>query len=139
VTVYTHLGPTPIGWVILINCLLFIGITSRMISASALLSAVPAPADRGAYMSISSSLQQVSGGFAAIVAGLIVTETSTGALEHFDTVGYVLAATILITTTLIYFISRRVEAMVSTTSTATPATTVPAYSPSGTGPTRARP
>jgi predicted MFS family arabinose efflux permease len=154
VTVYTHLGPTPIGWVILVNCLLFIGITSRMISASALLSAVPAPADRGAYMSISSSLQQVSGGFAAIVAGLIVTETSTGALEHFDTVGYVLAATILITTTLIYFISRRVEAMVNTSSTAAPATaapatpapattapatTVPAYSPSGTGPTRARP
>ncbi|HEX4583309.1 MAG TPA: MFS transporter [Burkholderiaceae bacterium] len=109
VVIYTHLGVTPIGLVILVNCLLFVGVFSRMISASALISAIPAPTDRGAYMSISSSLQQVSGGFAAIVGGLIISVSGTGALEHFDVVGYVLVGTTLITLVMMYFISRRVE------------------------------
>ena len=109
VLIYTHLGVTPIGLVILVNCLLFVGVFSRMISASALISAIPAPSDRGAYMSISSSIQQVSGGLAAIVGGLIVSESATGALEHFDVVGYVLVGTTLITLVMMYFISRSIE------------------------------
>jgi predicted MFS family arabinose efflux permease len=109
VVIYTNLGVTPLGLVVLVNCLLFIGVFSRMISASALISAIPAPSDRGAYMSISSSIQQISGGVAAMVGGLIVSVSSTGALEHFDVVGYVLVGTTLITLVMMYFISRRVE------------------------------
>jgi len=109
VLIYTHLGVTPIAVVILINCVLFIGVFSRMISAQALISAIPSAADRGAYMSISSSIQQVSGGFAAIVAGLIVSESASGALEHFDIVGYVLVGTTLITLAMMYFISQRIR------------------------------
>jgi predicted MFS family arabinose efflux permease len=109
VLIYTHLGVTPLGLVILVNSLLFVGVSSRMISASALVSAIPDPADRGSYMSISSSVQQVSGGLAAILGGLIVSETRTGALEHFDVVGYVLVGTTLVTLVMMYFISRRVE------------------------------
>ena len=60
-------------------------------------------------MSISSSIQQVSGGLAAILGGLIVSETTTGALEHFDVVGFVLVGTTLVTLVMMYFISQRVE------------------------------
>jgi predicted MFS family arabinose efflux permease len=108
VMIYTHLGVTPISLVILINSLLFVGVSSRMISASALISAIPYAADRGSYMSISSSIQQISGGIAAVLGGLIVSETNTGALEHFDVVGYVLAGSTLITLVMMYFISRRI-------------------------------
>jgi predicted MFS family arabinose efflux permease len=110
VIIYTHLGLTPISVVILVNSLMFVGVISRMISASALISAIPKPADRGSYMSISSSLQQISGGLAAVVGGLIVTESSSGALQHFDRVGYVVVASSLITVVMMYFISRRVVA-----------------------------
>ena len=110
VMIYTHLGVTPISLVILINSLLFLGVSSRMISASALISAIPYPADRGSYMSVSSSIQQISGGLAAIVGGLIVSETSAGALEHFDVVGYVVTGSTLITLVMMYFISRRIGA-----------------------------
>jgi predicted MFS family arabinose efflux permease len=110
VMIYTHLGVTPISLVILINSLLFLGVSSRMISASALISAIPYAADRGSYMSISSSIQQISGGLAAIVGGLIVSETGTGALEHFDVVGYVVTGSTLITLVMMYFISRRIGA-----------------------------
>jgi len=110
VVIYTHLGFTPISLVILVNSLMFVGVISRMISASALISAIPKPADRGSYMSISSSIQQISGGLAAVLGGLIVTESSSGALQHFDRVGYVVVASSLITVAMMYFISRRVAA-----------------------------
>ena len=110
VVIYTHLGFTPITLVILVNSLMFIGVISRMISASALISAIPKPADRGSYMSISSSIQQISGGLAAVLGGLIVTESSSGALQHFDMVGYVVVASSLITVAMMYFISHRVTA-----------------------------
>ena len=60
--IYTHLGVTPLPTVIIVNAVLFIGITARMISASALMSAVPDAAHRGGFMSVNSSLQQIAGG-----------------------------------------------------------------------------
>ena len=116
VTIYTHLGVTPIALFILVSSLLFIGVSSRMIAASALISAIPAAADRGSYMSISSSIQQISGGFAALLGGVIVSVTTTGALRHFDVVGYVLVASTLITLVMMYFISRRVDTAASLSS-----------------------
>ncbi len=109
VLIYTNLGVTPLHIVILVNVLLWIGVSSRMISSAALISAVPSLADRGSYMSISSSLQQISGGFAAMLAGVIVREAPSGAIEHFDIVGYVLVTTTLLTAVMMYFINRRVE------------------------------
>jgi predicted MFS family arabinose efflux permease len=109
VLIYTNLGVTPIQTVILVNVLLFIGVSSRMISSAALISAIPNPPDRGSYMSISSSLQQFSGGIAAAVAGTVVKETPSGALEHFDIVGYIVVASTLLTLIMMYFINRRVE------------------------------
>jgi predicted MFS family arabinose efflux permease len=109
VLIYTHLAVTPLLWVIVVNCLLYLGVSSRMISSSALVSGIPTPADRGAYMAISSSIQQVSGGVAAMVGGMIVSQTSSGLLLHFDLVGYVLVCTTLITLIMMFFISRMVE------------------------------
>jgi predicted MFS family arabinose efflux permease len=111
VVIYTHLHLSPFWVLVATVVVLQVGIFSRMISASALMSALPKPADRGSYMSISSSLQQVSGGVAAIVAGLIVVQTPEGSLLHFDTVGYVLVCTTLASLTMMYFINRRVHGM----------------------------
>jgi predicted MFS family arabinose efflux permease len=118
VLIYTHLGLTPIRVVILVNCLLYIGVTSRMITASAMISAVPQPADRGAYMSISSSIQQISGGLAAVLGGLIVTQSGSGELQHYDVLGYVLVGSTLITLVMMYFISRRIAAPATLSSVA---------------------
>jgi predicted MFS family arabinose efflux permease len=107
VVIFTHLAVTPLWELVAILVILQIGIFSRMISASALMSALPASADRGAYMSISSSLQQVAGGVAAVLSGMIVIEGSDGVLVHFDRVGYVLVGTTLLTLSMMYFINRR--------------------------------
>jgi predicted MFS family arabinose efflux permease len=109
VSIYTHLGITPLGLVILVNVLLYIGVSSRMIASSAMISAIPSPPDRGSYMSVSSSLQQFAGGIASAIAGLIVIQTPNGALKHFEIVGYVLAATTGLSLWLMYRIQRRID------------------------------
>jgi predicted MFS family arabinose efflux permease len=89
--VYTNLGVTPLILVMALNILMMIGIMSRMIPSSALTSAIPEMADRGAFMSINASLQQIAGGIAAAVAGMIVSQKGKGApLEHYNVVGYVI-------------------------------------------------
>jgi predicted MFS family arabinose efflux permease len=108
VIIFTHLAITPLSLLVTVLVILQIGIFSRMISASALMSALPAPADRGAYMSISSSLQQMAGGVAAVLSGMIVVEGADGVLVHFDRVGYVLVGTTLLTLSMMYFINRRI-------------------------------
>lgn len=86
---YTRLGITPIWVVMGINIVMFTAISARMVSAQALASAIPAAPDRGAYMSISSSMQQLAGGVASSCAGLIVAQTGDGPLEHYERLGYV--------------------------------------------------
>ncbi len=91
--IYTNLPVIPMGLVILVNIILFISTSARMVPSSALLTAVPELKDRGAFMSVNASLQQVSGGIAAIIAGLIVVQDSpTAPLRHYDTLGYIVAA-----------------------------------------------
>lgn len=110
VIIYTNLGVTSLSMVILVNVVLFCAIFSRVIPAQALMSAVPTPASRGAFMAVTSSLQQISGGIASVIAGLIVVETAGGKLDHFDTLGYILTATALISVYLMFNINRQVEA-----------------------------
>lgn len=109
VVTYTHLGPSPLWKVIAINSVLFVFIMSRMISASALTSGVPAPADRGAYMSISSSLQQLSGGVAASIAGMIVVQSPDGRIGRYDVLGWVAAAAMSATVLLMFNVHRLVR------------------------------
>lgn len=119
VVIYTHLGVTPLWALVLISIILNVGIFSRMIASQALISAVPAPPDRGAYMSITSSLQQMAGGIASAIAGLIVVQTKQGPLLHFDILGYILVVTTLITLSMMYFINRRIEGSKAVPSPAT--------------------
>ncbi|MGE0763901.1 MAG: MFS transporter [Bdellovibrionales bacterium] len=104
--IYTNLGVTPFAVAVMINVIFFVGIFSRIISSQALMSAIPDPATRGSFMSVSSSLQQISGGIASVIAGLIVVQAPGGQLEHFDTLGYILVGTTAITLVMMFFIHR---------------------------------
>jgi len=85
-----------------------------MITSSALMTAVPEPQDRGAFMSINASVQQIAGGIAAWVAGLIVLQSNNNSpLKHYDILGYVVIGTMFITVVLMYFLNRYVQVKVS--------------------------
>lgn len=108
VLIYTHLGTTPLYIAVIVNSLLFIGIFSRIIPTQALTSAIPATTDRGAFMAVSSSLQQISGGVAAAFAGVIVSRADDGKILHFDTLGFILIGTTLFTMGIMYFVNKMV-------------------------------
>jgi predicted MFS family arabinose efflux permease len=102
ILIYTHLtGPSTVWIVTLISVIMFVGISSRIISAQALMSGIPAQAMRGSFMSISASVQQFSGGIASILAGIIVHENMNGTLEHFDRLGWVVSCSLIITVLMI--------------------------------------
>jgi predicted MFS family arabinose efflux permease len=108
VGLYCNLGRTPLAAVLVLNAVLFVAITCRMISASALISAVPDLPDRGAFMSINASLQQFSGGVGAWVAGRIVVQASDGHLQRYDVLGYVVMGAMILTVVLMFPINRAV-------------------------------
>jgi len=103
---YTNLSASPLWLVMIFNVLMMMGIMSRMIPSGALSSAIPDPKDRGAYMGINSSLQQLAGGIAAAVAGMIVVQKTTSSpLEHYNTVGYVVVGISIISIYLLHRVS----------------------------------
>lgn len=109
VGIYTNLGPTPLWLVMIINVCLFVGISSRMISSSALVSALPAPQDRGAFMAINSAIQQFSGGLASAIAGMIVFQTPNGEFEHYNILGLVVIASMVFATIMMWRVNQYVQ------------------------------
>jgi predicted MFS family arabinose efflux permease len=108
VLIYTHLGHVSLFVVVAVSVLMFVGIFSRMIPSQALMSAIPEPAKRGSFNAINASMQQMAGGVASVVAGMVVMQDADGSLEHFDWLGYVIVATTLLSLWLMYFIQRAV-------------------------------
>jgi MFS transporter, DHA1 family, inner membrane transport protein len=101
----TNLTVMPL-WVILgIAGLFFIATTARMIPMQAMVSNVVSPEQRGGFMSINSSIQQISSGIAANIGGFMVIKTADGHLENYDWVGYL--SILLIFSTV--FLANRLE------------------------------
>ncbi len=109
VSIYTNLGVTPLWMVLIINIFMFFGITGRMIGSSTLISTLPEPQDRGAFMSINSSIQQISGGISAFVAGLIIHQSASGKLENYPLLGIVVNISTLAALGLIYWLSQHLK------------------------------
>ncbi|WP_222597041.1 MFS transporter [Chitinophaga pinensis] len=107
---YTNLGVTPLLPVMGLNVVMMMGIMGRMVPSAALTSAIPALEDRGTFMSVNSSLQQIAGGVAAAMAGFIVTQPAKGApLEHYSTLGYITLGISLLTIWLVMGVDRLVK------------------------------
>ncbi|HEX2860987.1 MAG TPA: hypothetical protein VHN79_05080, partial [Lacunisphaera sp.] len=94
---------------IIVSVVMFAAVTGRMASAGALMSAVPAAPDRGAFMSISASLQQMAGGIASFLAGLLVYQGPSGRIEHYPRIGVVVSGATVLTILLMYRVHRLVR------------------------------
>lgn len=92
VLIATHLGPVP-WWAALLNStVFFVLVSGRMIPGMAMISAAAEPHVRGTFMSLISSVQMLASGLASLVAGVIITRSSGGQLEHYNIVGYLAVA-----------------------------------------------
>ena len=88
ILVTTNLIPVPL-WVVLVNqTAFFVLISGRMIPAMAIVSQMVEPKIRGTFMSLIGSVQMLASGIASVVAGLVVTISTNGRMEHYNLVGY---------------------------------------------------
>jgi len=109
IIIYTNLIPVPLWQVIVISSLMFVGVMSRVIPATALMTAVPEVEDRGAFMSLNSSLQQIAGGIASVIAGWVIIQQPGGKLFHFNTLGYLCIGLMVACGFCMYVINRRIQ------------------------------
>jgi predicted MFS family arabinose efflux permease len=110
IVIYANLGPVSFWIVLIMNLGLQVGFMSRTVPSIALTSALPQKKDRGAFMGINSSLQQIAGGFAAAISGMIVVQNDKfSPLEHYDTLVYVVVLLSIISVFLLLRVSRIVK------------------------------
>ncbi|MCC6690202.1 MAG: MFS transporter [Bacteroidia bacterium] len=110
VIIYTNLYMIPFWLVILMNVAMMIGIMSRMVPSMALITALPQAQDRGAFMSINTSLQQIAGGVAAAVGGIIVVQKDKfSPLENYNVLGYLIVLLSAITILMVNRVSKLVN------------------------------
>ncbi len=110
VLIYANLVPVPFWIVVVLNVLMMMGVMARMIPSVALVSALPELRDRGAFMSINSSLQQLAGGIAAAIGGMIVVQKDNfSPIEHYDTLALVVAVFVGICVYVLSLVSKIVR------------------------------
>ncbi|HEX8015306.1 MAG TPA: MFS transporter [Flavobacterium sp.] len=110
VAIYTNLSVTPLWLVAIFNVLMMAGVMSRMIPSTALVTAIPVAEDRGAFMSINSSLQQIAGGIAAAFAGMIVVQKDKfSPIEHYNTLGFIIIGISILSILLMFRVSKLVK------------------------------
>ncbi len=99
----TNLGEVSLVTVLVVSTSFFILISGRFVPVMAIITSSVSKANRGAFMGINSSLQQMSMGIASVLAGLIVSYHPTGRMDNFQIVGYI---SMFMTLLFIYFASK---------------------------------
>ena len=111
ILVYTQLILAPFWFIVIMNVLMMMGVMSRMVPSMALVSALPEIHDRGSFMSINASLQQLSGGVATLIGGMIVHQkTKDSPLENYDILGYVIVVILIVCAVNLWRVSKIVKA-----------------------------
>jgi predicted MFS family arabinose efflux permease len=106
---WTGLDRVPLWLAIVGNCALFATIAGRQVSTMALISGVPALPDRGAYMAVSSSMQQFAGAVSSFVSGLIVVQSASGRIENYHLLGWVVIGAMSLTLAQMRNVDRMVK------------------------------
>lgn len=88
VLIITKMPNVPFTVVLLFFAVWFVVATGRIVTAQAMISEVVTPAQRGSFMSVNGSVQQLGSGLAALCAGAIVHTDKTGKIYNYNWVGY---------------------------------------------------
>ncbi|SHM55545.1 Major Facilitator Superfamily protein [Cyclobacterium lianum] len=110
VVVYTAGAIQRFESIIFVHVCLFFGVNARMVSATALATAVPKKSHRGAFLAIDTSIQQLAGGIAAAIAGWVIFQGVDGILLNYPQIGWLMAILMLLSAGLVYLVSNQVKA-----------------------------
>ncbi len=114
VLIYTKMTPVPFWIVLVMNVVMMMGVMARMVPSMALVSVLPEMQDRGSFMSVNASLQQLSGGVATLIGGMIVHQkTKESPLENYDILGYVIVVVLILCAISLWRVSKIVKLKIS--------------------------
>ena len=96
----THLPMLPFLGLLAFFPFFMVLVSSRMIPMQALLTTVPEPAHRGAFLSVNSAIQSLGTGCGAWIGGLLLSTTADGHIVGYGTNGWLAVG--LITFTILW-------------------------------------
>jgi predicted MFS family arabinose efflux permease len=85
----THMPQLPLLAVIVFFPFFMVALSGRVVPLQALLTTIPEPHKRGAFLSANSAIQQVGTGLGAFLGGLMVHTDAGGRIYGYDTIGLV--------------------------------------------------
>ena len=97
----THVTAIPWWGVLCITTPFFIFVSGRFVPGMAIITSASVPHLRGTFMSINSAVQSAGSSVASLAAGFVITINANGFIEHYNRVGYIACAAILITLWLV--------------------------------------
>jgi len=100
ISILTHMGPLPVFTTLGITGSFFVFASGRYVPAQAVLTSAVPSVSRGAFMSLVACTRDLCCGLAAVLAGRVVVQTSTGLL-HVGWLGWLAVGTSLLSIWLI--------------------------------------
>ena len=85
----TNLAPVGIWVAVLVTTSYFVVASGRNVPATTMVTAVVKAENRGSFMSVRTSAQQLALGSSSLLAGVIVGKDANGALINYEIVGYI--------------------------------------------------
>lgn len=97
VFILTNMPAMNVPVALLFFAVLFLVVTSRIVMAQSMISNVVSQNQRGSFMSVNGSMQQLGQGMASLIAGVIVkTNKTTHQLSNYNWVGYLSIAVLIV-------------------------------------------
>lgn len=91
VMLLTHLVPLPMALIVLTFVLFMTSMSARNIPMQAMLTTIPAPAQRGAFLSVNSAIQQLGTGLGAWIGGQFLVTDAAGYIANYGVNGWLTA------------------------------------------------
>ena len=94
--IVTHAPALPLVGTLAVATLFFVLVSGRMVPGMAVVTSAARPGGRAAFMTLNGSVMQIGSGLAATVSGALIQRLPSGALLHYNWVGWIAAAATLI-------------------------------------------
>ncbi|RYD81605.1 MAG: MFS transporter, partial [Sphingobacteriales bacterium] len=101
----TNMPQIHIVYALMVTSLFFITSGGRMIPATTLITATVSPQNRGSFMSLNSSVQQISAAIGSLIGGFVIVQQADGKLLNYQYVGYIA----MFTSVACIFVARRLK------------------------------
>ncbi|MBK5270732.1 MAG: MFS transporter [Bacteroidia bacterium] len=109
VLIITKMPNIPFSVVLLFFAIWFVLATGRAVTAQAMISEVVPAEQRGSFMSLNGSMQQLGTALASITAGLIVFTEKSGKIVRYNWVGYISIVVLMASLLLGRFLFRKID------------------------------